>query len=256
MIVSLAPSVGLEIIESKFFDNEMYGKIFEDYLSDYDYWAFGDCDLVYGNKLNEVLDRGLFSKPDILSFERMFCCGPLCLIKNDKRINNLFEMADNWRTIVNLPGSMNVNFDEIGCDKFKEFRSGSITLDDCRRVSDNFSSVVARSKEVKYAYVEAMFQDDLSRGGIVRMGADGALRFNKNGQELAVYHYVRAKLHKYFAVKSMPYHGIRGFRITQTGIYNDGWEWAFHSLIGLRRMFVAGCRSIREKIKNRMVARR
>jgi len=34
----------------------MYGHIFEDYLKEYDYWAFGDCDLVYGRALNRYLD--------------------------------------------------------------------------------------------------------------------------------------------------------------------------------------------------------
>ena len=59
----------------------LYGKIFQEYIKNYQYWAFGDCDLIYGNLLKfiqEDLERNI----DIISFNEPRISGSLTLLKN------------------------------------------------------------------------------------------------------------------------------------------------------------------------------
>lgn len=61
-----------------------YGLIFDEDLHSYDYWGFGDVDLVWGNAL-----LGL-SFEDIFDFQKLFTRGHFCLYKNDEYSRKLF----------------------------------------------------------------------------------------------------------------------------------------------------------------------
>jgi hypothetical protein len=62
-----------------------YGYIFSDYLKSYDFWGFGDVDLVYG-------DIRYFLTDEILSIYKVFLgFGHLTLYKNDKICNLFFK---------------------------------------------------------------------------------------------------------------------------------------------------------------------
>ena len=63
----------------------MHGVIFEDYLKGYEYWAYGDVDVLYG-KISEFLE-----KIDYKKYCKINYAGHLCFMKNTPEINNLFK---------------------------------------------------------------------------------------------------------------------------------------------------------------------
>lgn len=224
----------------------MYGIIFKDYLKEYDYWGFGDCDLVYGKMLNRVLAEVLVRQPDVLSSERLFCSGPLCFVKNTDRNNALYKRARNLDYALTVCGR-NILFDEIGGEWYDELRNGELTLKEYSKHSDSFSAVVDRSDDVFFTWYEGMVQEDLSIGGAIHMSKDNTLTF-KN-KEIPLFHYVRSKHHKYYTFIDADYNDINEYLITRSGFYPEGWRLRIRHIIDLKRMLFAGCRSICEKIK-------
>ena len=60
-----------------------YGYIFDELIEVYDYWGYGDVDIIYG-------DIRKFITEDILSYDKVFTFGHLSLIKNTEDLNKLF----------------------------------------------------------------------------------------------------------------------------------------------------------------------
>lgn len=85
-----------------------YAYIFPELVEDYDFWGYGDIDLIYGDIRKFVTD-------DLLSqYDKIFTLGHLTLVKNSKKNNELFmEAVDNvslFRQAFSSP--QNYNFDE------------------------------------------------------------------------------------------------------------------------------------------------
>jgi len=86
-----------------------YGKIFEDYLSDYNFWGYCDIDLIFG-KINHFIDNEILEKFDIISFYHRFLSGPLCLYRNIDKINLLYQRIPYYMPILKNPSCL--SFDE------------------------------------------------------------------------------------------------------------------------------------------------
>lgn len=64
-----------------------YGYIFEEFIFGYDFWGYGDMDVIYGNIRK-------FLNPKVLKEnERVFLLGHLSLYKNNEKMNMLFKTA-------------------------------------------------------------------------------------------------------------------------------------------------------------------
>lgn len=89
----------------------MYGLIFQDYLNEYDYWGWCDVDMIFGNIqdfINEV-------SPDVecISFADEpypLPYGPCTLIKNNEKMNKLFQKSCDISDILTL--QKHFHFDE------------------------------------------------------------------------------------------------------------------------------------------------
>lgn len=87
-----------------------YGYIFQDYLKDYTFWGYCDCDLIFGN-----LDKFI---PDskLLEYDKIGHLGHLTLYRNTSPINNefmsLIEGVERYREV--FSSSRNELFDEWG----------------------------------------------------------------------------------------------------------------------------------------------
>lgn len=60
-----------------------YGLIFQDYLKEYDFWGFCDCDLIFGD-LSKFLTDDIFK-----DYDRIFSLGHLSLFRNSDVINRM-----------------------------------------------------------------------------------------------------------------------------------------------------------------------
>ena len=61
-----------------------FGLAFSDYLTDCDFWGWGDIDLVYGD-LHRFITDGILEQ-----YDKIFPCGHLSLIRNDEQVNHAF----------------------------------------------------------------------------------------------------------------------------------------------------------------------
>lgn len=65
----------------------LYGLAFQDYLKDYDYWGYGDLDVVCGN-IMKFISKGLEDK-----YDRIGDLGHFTLYRNDKNINERYNLS-------------------------------------------------------------------------------------------------------------------------------------------------------------------
>ena len=72
----------------------LYGKIFEDYLSNYKFWGYSDIDVIYGQINNFIQDETL-QNYDIISTYQGFLSGPFCLFRNNDQVNNIHKQSVN-----------------------------------------------------------------------------------------------------------------------------------------------------------------
>lgn len=85
------------------------GHIHRDELNAYDFWAFGDIDLVYGD-LRQYFTADRLSRRDIFSTHRRRISGHCCLLRNTPRMREAFMAVARWRSLLGDGG--HVAFDE------------------------------------------------------------------------------------------------------------------------------------------------
>lgn len=72
-----------------------YGLIHENDLMDFDFWGFGDIDLIYGNIRNFLTNDRLAQK-DIFSNHKTRTSGHLCLIRNSIDLKLAYKKIPHW----------------------------------------------------------------------------------------------------------------------------------------------------------------
>ena len=86
-----------------------YGIIFQEYLKGYDFWGYGDIDLIYGN-VRSFITNILLDKYDIISNHHEFVAGHFCLMRNSQKINQLYMRGGYYKKA--FLQSKYVGFDE------------------------------------------------------------------------------------------------------------------------------------------------
>lgn len=74
-----------------------YGFLFSEYLQEYDFWGYCDCDLIFGN-ISHFLPNELFEK-----YDKLLRTGHLSFVRNLKEINELFFQYDTYRMTLTSP---------------------------------------------------------------------------------------------------------------------------------------------------------
>lgn len=74
-----------------------FGFVHEDLTKDYDFWGFGDLDLVYGD-LRYLYTKEYLSKYDLYSNHATRVSGHLCLIRNTEKMRNVFRKIPDWES--------------------------------------------------------------------------------------------------------------------------------------------------------------
>lgn len=79
-----------------------FGRIFFEYLQDYDYWGYCDIDLILGN-LSKFIPPLITDEPDVVSFYPGFLSGPFCLFRNNEKTINLYAEVPSHRSVLQSP---------------------------------------------------------------------------------------------------------------------------------------------------------
>lgn len=214
----------------------MYGKIFEDYLTEYDYWGFGDCDLIYGYALRDVVEHAVSKGFDLISLRRHWITGSFCLIKNNDKCRMLYARANNWKDIACATLDKCLDFDELGGKWHQQVESGMMTISDCHKYVDSFTAIVWRSNDLNVFHEDCIWETNLKHD-YVHIQADGRLIIN--GREKHIVHFVNCKGRRYFVVPTVPTNLPNDYRITDTGFYYNNLIWAFRPIVSIWRKCVA-----------------
>ena len=91
-----------------------YGLVHSDILMNYDFWGFGDIDLIWGN-LRSFYTEELLGRCDVISNHSDRVSGHLSLIRNNERMNNLIFSIPNWKQ--QLQSEQHYAIDEIAFTK-------------------------------------------------------------------------------------------------------------------------------------------
>ena len=73
-----------------------YGLIHQDDLADYNFWGYGDIDLVYGN-IRQFLTNDRLARKDIFSNHSTRTSGHLCLVRNVTDLRLAFQKIPDWQ---------------------------------------------------------------------------------------------------------------------------------------------------------------
>lgn len=82
-----------------------FGFIHKDLIKGYEFWGFGDLDLVYGD-LRSLYTRDYLSKYDLYSNHATRISGHLCLIRNTEKMRNVFRKMSEWEKKFSNPTHM------------------------------------------------------------------------------------------------------------------------------------------------------
>ncbi len=100
MLASQKLDLSIEIIHPyKICDlRPAFGRIFSEYLKDYDLWGYADLDLVFGD-ISTFLPVKLLENHDVISAREGYLSGHFALYKNTQVINGLYTKSSMYKQI-------------------------------------------------------------------------------------------------------------------------------------------------------------
>lgn len=105
--VKFSPGAPLKLCDLRPF----YGFIHEEQLKKYDFWGYGDVDIVWGN-IRKIYSDELLSRYDVLSTHSDRISGHFALFKNNEKNRKQAFRCRHWKEI--LSNEKNLIFDEQG----------------------------------------------------------------------------------------------------------------------------------------------
>ena len=107
----------------------VYGQALQQYIAKYDYWGYGDLDVVYGDL------RAFFTDDVLARYKFSLGFGPLTLYRNDDDANQYYQVIipgyQNYKEVLTIHKQTFFDeYDHKGCaDKWKECRPEDCFLD-------------------------------------------------------------------------------------------------------------------------------
>lgn len=215
----------------------MYGHIFEECSTGYDFWGYGDIDVLYGDLQHWLLEAERASA-DIISFRQGWLTGSLCFVRNSDAMRKLYAQAPRWRDAVREKEY--VLFDELGSLSFGARRKGA-SFDEIRAPYGSFSEIayLAESRgQIKLYAVDAICESLGKRGLLVRSAA--GIRDLRRRSEYAYYHMVIDKRRFFTCVEDVE--PPVEYYITPTGMYDVAEYGSIRQRITAAKRFVVGAR--------------
>ena len=153
-----------------------YGYIFEDIIKDYDYWAHGDLDVVYG-------DLKAFLNPlFIQNFDKIYSLGHLSFYKNTELVNRVFKNK--------------INGDEVykrifSTDKSYAFDEWHCVLGSINHLFRNSNLLFFENNQC--ANIDSVFNGFKLSNYIINFG-----NYAKDNNNQNIFHYEKGKLTRYY----------------------------------------------------------
>lgn len=107
-----------------------YGFLFPEIIAPYDFWGYGDIDMVYGD-IRGFITAELLDNYDIINPREDITMGTFCLYRNNNQMNTLFMQSRDFKEVFSNPE--HYCFDECNF-LFTELASGNSILDYHRHI--------------------------------------------------------------------------------------------------------------------------
>lgn len=224
-----------------------YGHLFEDYLSGYEFWGYGDIDVIYGN-LSKFINDKILSLYDLITFREDWISGAFTLVRNNQTGKLLYRKSADYYSL--LEDENYRGFDECG-SKFEKLRD----REDILTMTDDFqcwSFICYKAQEegILKIYAREYIKESLPFDEILTYTNKSIL--GSGHKHYALYHHVTHKSSAgYFfpAWNSIP----DQYYITTTGIYSRLGIYFF--LMSRIRKANAFYYRIRRRIKDSLIFR-
>jgi hypothetical protein len=128
-----------------------YGLIFSDFIKKYDFWGFGDIDIIYGN-IRDFINAGLLSSYDYIGVRSDWVTGFFSLFRNTETMNTLFTKSKDYVKVFSEPDYH--RFDECPLNVYDSLYHG-ISIYNFRWDIESITYVVKKcndNKEVKACF--------------------------------------------------------------------------------------------------------
>jgi hypothetical protein len=220
-----------------------YGAIFQDFLSDYGFWGFGDVDVIYGDLAHYL--QPLLAHNDVVSFRKGWISGSLCILRNCENVNLAYRSSANWGAAFTAPGYQ--MFDEVGGFFFNAILSGA-DVNALKGNVDSFTHVVKRLE--RDGVLRCSFEDraceDIGWGETLLYN-NGKITYSQGGAEVLYVHTVLMK-RRFFFVPTERADGGRYF-IRKTGVYRHNQSVGARCALETARVFRGGASCLRRLLR-------
>lgn len=178
----------------------MYGKMFEEELKPYEFWGYGDIDLIYGD-LKRYLPHDGIDNYDAITFRENLIHGPFSVFRNNEFMRNLYTKSNKLDYVFNSESY--IGFDEAG--RAKKWRAGErlYNLLDIDGFVD-WTCIVQEEADKnglrlfeRYYCLESLYSDS------ILTYQDGKLKLNYGLEEYAFFHFVYHKKTQMFFLPFM-----------------------------------------------------
>jgi hypothetical protein len=163
-----------------------YGKIFSDYIKDYDFWGYCDIDVIFGN-IRAFMTDELLNEYDVISARHDYLTGCFSLFRNTPAMRDLFKQSKDYRKV--FTDARNYIFDETNF-AFEAFAEG-LHYSQIKTEVESMTHVVRRLQEENK--LKAYFEFQIVEGFAGNMRwKEGTLIYRKQFEAM-LYHLVRFK---------------------------------------------------------------
>lgn len=202
-----------------------YGLLFVDYLKAYDYWGWGDIDVIYGDLKKFLPDNFSNGNYDVISFRARWVSGAFTLLRNSEELNTLFLSDRDYITV--FESDEHFSYGECG-KRWNELRAGA-EISSLHFDRSNMTLLV-RKKEAE-GNLKCSFNDHIREYLLpTELLTWSKGRLFLGDKELMMYHFISEKksgLFEYPQWSEVPdtYHIDRlGFL---KSLRNYRWSWPF-----------------------------
>lgn len=170
-----------------------YGFVFSEFIAKYNFWGFGDIDLVYGN-LESYLNKSRLDQFNVISGREKWLSGCLSILKNERKTTTLFFKSSDYQNIFNTEEYL--GFDEISkC--WEEIKA----VDSIIKINlpyDNFTLLLYKEKLAGQLtmFSKNVFKESINNKGYLKIKDDNI--FDEKNKEYPVYHFITEKRKWYF----------------------------------------------------------
>ena len=182
----------------------VYGIMFADDLRAFDFWAYSDLDVVWGD-IRQFVTEAVLAKNDIVSSRAKKLSGHFTLIRNTPRTNRLFELIPDVAKKMAIQKCLRLDEHEI-TQRLKEHLNDSSPYD------------VLRVHWPAELTVNAAYQRGLKSGGDSPLWWRDGKTFDAEGEEVMYLHFHKMK--KTMETINFGYNDTpRSFQVNSLGVW-------------------------------------